>query len=230
MTKQNILIIDDDEKLNNLLKNYLTGFGFEVTSCTHPLSGLKIMDSSHPHLVILDIMMPEMDGFTVCREIRKNHSTPVIMLTARGDVMDRIVGLELGADDYLPKPFEPRELLARVQTILRRATGQYNPAVKLVFEGLEILPDRQIATLNGKTLDLTTMEFQLLQLLAEKRGRIVTRDHIMDSLRGVDWSAFDRSVDVAISRLRQKLQDDPRSPRFIKTVWGTGYMFICQEP
>lgn len=230
MIKQNILIIDDDEKLNSLLKNYLTGFGFEVTSCTNPLSGLKAMDTSHPHLVILDIMMPEMDGFTVCREIRKNYNTPVIMLTARGDVMDRIVGLELGADDYLPKPFEPRELLARIQTILRRATGHYNPAAKLVFEGLEIVPDRQVATLNGKTLDLTTMEFQLLLLLAEKQGRIVTRDHIMDSLRGVDWSAFDRSVDVAISRLRQKLNDDPKSPRFIKTIWGAGYMFICQEP
>lgn len=229
MTKQNILIIDDDEKLNNLLKNYLTGFGFEVTSCTNPLSGLKAMDSAHPHLVILDIMMPEMDGFSVCREIRKKYATPVIMLTARGEVTDRIVGLEIGADDYLPKPFEPRELLARIQTILRRATGHYNPAVKFVFEELEIEPDKLAASLNGKIIDLTTMEFQLLQLLAEKRGRIVTREHLMESLRGVDWSAFDRSVDVAISRLRQKLHDDPKSPRFIKTIWGTGYMFIGQE-
>jgi two-component system phosphate regulon response regulator OmpR len=229
MTKQNILIIDDDEKLNNLLKNYLTGFGYTVISCSHPQAGLKVLHADQPDLIILDIMLPDMDGFAVCREIRKNHTTPVIMLTARGDVMDRIVGLELGADDYLPKPFEPRELLARIQTILRRATGHYNPAVKLVFEELEIEPDKQVATLNGKILDLTTMEFQLLQLLAEKRGRIVTRDLIMDSLRGVDWSAFDRSVDVAISRLRQKLHDDPKSPRFIKTIWGTGYMFICQE-
>ena len=229
MATQKILIIDDDEKLNKLLTSYLSGFGFAVSSCTNPLSGLKAMDSSLPDLVILDIMLPEMDGFAVCREIRKKYTTPVIMLTARGDVTDRIVGLEIGADDYLPKPFEPRELLARIQTILRRATGYYNPAASLKFEELEIVPEKQLVMLNGKTLDMTTMEFQLLFLLAEKRGRIVTRDHIMDSLRGADWSAFDRSIDVAVSRLRQKLQDDPRSPRFIKTVWGTGYMFIGHE-
>jgi DNA-binding response OmpR family regulator len=229
MINNKILIIDDDEKLNGLLTSYLTGFGYMINACRNPAAGLKALETFAPDLIILDIMLPDMDGFAVCREIRKKYTTPVIMLTARGDVTDRIVGLELGADDYLPKPFEPRELQARIQTILRRAGGYYNPAASLKFEELEIVPDKQLVLLNGKTIDMTTMEFQLLHLLAVKKGRIVTRDHIMDSLRGIDWLAFDRSVDVAVSRLRQKLHDDPRSPRYIKTIWGTGYMFIGHE-
>lgn len=226
---QTLLIIDDDKKLNDLLKSYLAGFGYKVTSSFTPSGGLQIMTDTLPDLVILDIMLPEMDGFAVCREIRKKYTTPIIMLTARGDVTDRIVGLEMGADDYLPKPFEPRELLARIQTILRRVNGQYKPEGPLKFEELEIIPDKQVVVLNGKILDMTTMEFQLLMLLAERKGRIVTRDQIMESIRGADRLAFDRSIDVAVSRLRQKLQDDPKSPRYIKTVWGTGYMFIGQE-
>jgi two-component system phosphate regulon response regulator OmpR len=229
MSKQKILIIDDDEKMNGLLQGYLTGFDYEVVTCIYPASGLLKIKQYEPDLIILDVMLPDMDGFTVCREIRKDCAIPVIMLTARGDVTDRIVGLELGADDYLPKPFEPRELVARIQTILRRASNQYNPAQTLKFEHLEIIPEKQMAILDGENMDMTTMEFQLLNLLAEKRGRIITRDQIMDSLRGIDWSAFDRSVDVAVSRLRQKLKDDPKTPRFIKTIWGTGYMFIGHE-
>ena len=224
MAKQNILIIDDDEKMNSLLQSYLAGFGYEVTTCTHPSAGLQKIKSYQPDLIILDVMLPDMDGFSVCREIRKEYAIPVIMLTARGDVTDRIVGLELGADDYLPKPFEPRELVARIQTILRRISNQYNPTTSLKFDHLEIFPEKQLATLNGEAIDITTMEFQLLNLLAERRGRIVTRDQIMDSLRGIDWS-----VDVAVSRLRQKLKDDPKTPHFIKTIWGTGYMFIGHE-
>jgi two-component system phosphate regulon response regulator OmpR len=229
MTKLKILIIDDDEKMNRLLQTYLTGFGYEVTACTNPLSGLQKIRSYLPDLIILDIMLPDMDGFTACREIRKDYVTPIIMLTARGDVTDRIVGLELGADDYLPKPFEPRELVARIQTILRRVSNRHNLSVPLRFDHLEIIPSKQMAILDGKTLDITTMEFQLLYLFAEKRGRIVTREQIMDNLRGIDWTAFDRSVDVAVSRLRQKLNDNPKVPRFIKTIWGTGYMFIGHE-
>ena len=224
-----ILIIDDDEKLNNLLKTYLSGFGFTMTSCTNPATGLKTMDSFLPDLIILDIMLPGMDGFTVCREIRKKSAVPVIMLTARGEVTDRIVGLELGADDYLPKPFEPRELQARIQTILRRASGNVGPVAALVFHDLEIIPEKQLVILEGKSLEMTTMEFQLLLMLASKKGRIITRDQIMDNLRGADWLAYDRSIDVAISRLRQRLNDDPKSPRFIKTIWGTGYMFIGND-
>jgi len=229
MAKPKILIIDDDEKMNGLLQNYLTGFGYEVVACTNPLAGLQKIRQYIPDLIILDVMLPDMDGFSVCREIRKNHSIPIIMLTARGDVTDRIVGLELGADDYLPKPFEPRELVARIQTIMRRVSNQYNPSVSLRFEHLELVPEKQMAILDGETIDITTMEFQLLNLLAERCGRVVTREQIIDSLRGIDWSAFDRSVDVAMSRLRQKLKDDPKSPRFIKTIWGNGYMFIGHE-
>ena len=229
MAKQNILIIDDDEKMNSLLQSYLSSFGFEVIASTHPSEGLQKIKSCQPDIIILDVMLPDMDGFAVCREIRKEHAIPIIMLTARGDVTDRIVGLELGADDYLPKPFEPRELVARIQTILRRVSNQYNPTTSIKFDHLEIFPEKQLATIDGEAIDITTMEFQLLNLLAERRGRIVTRDQIMDGLKGIDWSAFDRSVDVAVSRLRQKLRDDPKSPRFIKTIWGTGYMFIGHE-
>jgi two-component system phosphate regulon response regulator OmpR len=229
MASQKILIIDDDEKMNGLLQNYLSGFGFETVACIHPSEGLGKIRSYLPDLIILDIMLPDMDGFSVCREIRKEYTTPVIMLTARGDVTDRIVGLEIGADDYLPKPFEPRELVARIQTILRRISKQYDPSAVMQFDNLEIIPDRQIAVVDGEIVDVTTMEFRILNLLASKRGRIVTRDQIMDNNRGIDLSVFDRSVDVAVSRLRQKIGDDPKSPRFIKTVWGTGYMFIGHE-
>jgi DNA-binding response OmpR family regulator len=229
MPKQKLLIIDDDEKMNGLLHNYLMGFGYEVITCTHPVPGLQKIKTCLPDLIILDIMLPDMDGFAVCREIRKDYAIPVIMLTARGDVTDRIVGLELGADDYLPKPFEPRELVARIQTILRRVTQQYNPSAALRFSRLEIIPEKQMVTLDGEIIEITIMEFQLLHLLAEKRGRIVTREQIMDSLRGIDWSAFDRSVDVLVSRLRQRLKDDPKNPQFIKTIWGTGYKFIGDE-
>jgi DNA-binding response OmpR family regulator len=224
-----LLIIDDDEKMNGLMCSYLAGFGYEVNTCTHPLLGLQKIKSGSPDLVILDIMLPDMDGFTVCKEIRKQYAVPVIMLTARGDVTDRIVGLELGADDYLPKPFEPRELVARIQTILRRASQQYSPSAVLRFKRLEIFPEKQMVTLDGEPIEITIMEFQLLQLLAEKHGRIVSREHILDNLRGIDWSAFDRSVDVLVSRLRQRLKDDPKNPQFVKTIWGTGYMFIGDE-
>jgi len=223
------LIIDDDIKMNGLLQSYLSGFAYEVIASTHPSDGLRKIKTFIPDLIILDIMLPEMDGFTVIREIRKEHEIPVIMLTARGDITDRIVGLELGADDYLPKPFEPRELVARIQTILRRVSKQSDPAASIKYDNLEIIPEKQMAIVDGEAIDISTMEFQLLYLLITRRGRIVTRDQIMDNLRGIDWSAFDRSVDVAVSRLRQKLRDNPKSPRFIKTIWGTGYMFIGHE-
>ena len=229
MPSQKILIIEDDEKMNGLLQNYLAGFGFDIVSCVHPSEGLVKIRTYMPDLIILDIMLPDMDGFAVCREIRKDYATPVIMLTARGDVTDRIVGLEIGADDYLPKPFEPRELVARIQTILRRISKPYGQAGALRFDHLEIIPEKQMVIVDGVSVDFTTMEFQILNLLASKCGRIITRDQIMDNIRGVDWAAFDRSIDVAVSRLRQKLGDDPKAPRFIKTIWGTGYMFIGHE-
>lgn len=220
-----ILIIDDDKKLNNLLSDYLAKFGFKVTTATHPEDGLKILKRELPDIIILDIMLPDMDGFEVCKEIRKAYSVPIIMLTARGEVTDRIVGLELGADDYLPKPFEPRELVARIQSVLRRSSSILKSDI-IKFGKLVVDMEKHSAILDGKDVDLTTMEFEILSLLVRNPGRVLTRDRIMDSIRGIEWKAFDRSVDVLMSRLRQKLNDAPKQPSFIKTIWGVGYMFI----
>jgi DNA-binding response OmpR family regulator len=220
-----ILIIDDDAKLNQLLKDFLKDFGFDVVTATHPAKGLKALKQASPDLVILDIMLPEMDGFEVCRAIRQTSSVPIIMLTARGEVTDKVVGLELGADDYLAKPFEPRELVARIQSVLRR-TKQPGDNQTLTFERLIIDLDKHIALLDGDPVDLTTNEFAALAVLARNAGKVLNRDQILQELRGMDCDAFNRSVDIAVSRLRQKLNDDPKSPEFIKTVWGTGYVFI----
>jgi DNA-binding response OmpR family regulator len=222
--KEKILVIDDDEKLNQLLKDYLCNYGYHVHTVAHPSDGLDIIRRECPDLIILDIMLPDMDGFKVCREIRKISNVPIIMLTARGDVTDRIVGLELGADDYLPKPFEPRELLARIQSILRRSSLQ--PLSIIRFQGLEVDLEKHTVILFDKKIILTTMEFELLRLFIENPGKVLTRDCIMDSIRGLDWSTFDRSVDVLLSRLRQKLNDDPKDPKWILTVRSAGYKFI----
>jgi DNA-binding response OmpR family regulator len=226
--KKTILIIDDDEKLNRLLKDYLGNQGYLVLCTTHPDDGLKKLKAQSPHLVILDIMLPDMNGFEVCKVIRRTSTVPILMLTARGEVTDKVVGLELGADDYLAKPFEPRELVARIQSILRR-TQQALINAKRRFGPLVIEFQKRIATLENEPLDLTTTEFQVLSLLVENPGAVLTRDQIMDALRGIECEAFNRSIDIIMSRLRQKLKDDPKSPDFIKTVWGTGYVFITEE-
>ena len=223
-----ILIIDDDRKLNNLLSDYLLKFGFKVTAVTRPDDGLKILKRELPDIIILDIMLPDMDGFEVCREIRKEYSVPIIMLTARGEVTDRVVGLELGADDYLPKPFEPRELVARIQSVLRRSSKDFKSDI-IKFGKLVVDIEKHAVLLDGKNVDLTTMEFEILSLFMRNPGKVFTRNQIMDRIRGIEWEAFDRSVDVLISRLRQKLNDDPKKPSFIKTIWGTGYKFIGEE-
>jgi DNA-binding response OmpR family regulator len=226
--KTRILIIDDDEKLNQLLHTYLGNMGYEVFSRTDPQEGLISIERDQPHLIILDVMLPKMDGFETCRKIRQQHNTPIIMLTARGETMDRVVGLEMGADDYLPKPFEPRELVARIQAILRRAQNrvvqpQHN------FGGLVVDFQKHQVLLDEELISLTTMEFACLSLLIRHAGEVLNRDQILEELRGIEWDAFNRSVDITMSRLRQKLRDDPKQPRFIKTVWGTGYMFIGVE-
>lgn len=226
--KKTILIIDDDEKLNRLLKDYLGNYGFSVESVTHPDEGMKKIKTLQPQLIILDVMLPGMNGFEVCKQIRRSHTTPILMLTARGEVADRIVGLELGADDYLAKPFEPRELVARIQSILRR-TENSPVTPKRRFGSLVIDFQKRTVLLNNEPVELTTMEFQALSLLANNAGAVMSRDQIMDALRGIEYEAFDRSVDIVMSRLRSKLLDDPKSPSFIKTVWGTGYVFIVEE-
>jgi DNA-binding response OmpR family regulator len=223
-----ILIIDDDEKLNRLLTDFLSEFGFKILTATHPEDGLKKLSRKSPDLVILDVMLPGMDGFEVCKTIRQHSLVPIIMLTARGELMDKVVGLELGADDYLPKPFEPRELVARIHSVLRRSK-KIDKTRPQFFDRLEIDFSRHIVKVDGDVADLTTNEFAALALLAGNPGKVFNRDEILQELRGIDCDAFNRSVDITMSRLRQKLNDDPKNPAFIKTVWGTGYVFVGEQ-
>lgn len=224
-----ILLIDDDEKLGGLLGTYFERFDMELTAATLPSEGLRQLAAVDPDLVILDVMLPEQDGFEVCRQIRKTSSVPIIMLTARGEVTDRIVGLELGADDYLPKPFEPRELVARIQNVLRRSGPRSDAREELKYKDLSVNLERRSVELEGEPLELTTMEYQLLALLAGNPGQTYSRDEILNELRGIDAQIFSRSVDILVSRLRQKLHDTAKQPRFIKTVWGFGYTFVGEE-
>jgi two-component system, OmpR family, response regulator len=219
-----LLLIDDDELLGPPLAAYFARAGFELQHATRPSAGLALLRGNGPgfHAAILDVMLPEMDGFELCRTIRKDSELPIIMLTARGDVMDRVVGLELGADDYLPKPFEPRELLARVQTILRRVPAGANAARPLHFEGIEINLDRRSVMRHGEIIDLTSTEFELLTLLAAAPHKVFSRDDILEKLRG--RSAEDihsRAVDILVSRLRRKLE--PLD--CIHTLRNAGYTF-----
>jgi two-component system phosphate regulon response regulator OmpR len=222
-----ILIIDDDVKLIQLLDDYFRTFGFGIKLCsaTNAQEGLDQIKRCDPSLIILDIMLPGKNGLDLCREIRQSSQVPIIMLTARGEITDRVVGLELGADDYLPKPFDPRELVARIQSVLRR-TRETPTAETVVFKGLEIDFRRRIVRLDGVEIDLSTTEFETLKVFTQHPGQVLSRDQLMDKMRGVEWAAFDRSIDVLVSRLRQKLGDDPKNPRFFKTVWGAGYAFV----
>ena len=227
--RRTILLIDDDERLIELLTRYLTQNDFNVLSATDPNQGLEILRHKKPDLMILDVMMPGKNGLDVCKEVRQTSSIPLIMLTARGDVMDRILGLEFGADDYLSKPFEARELLARIQSVLRRTTASPRIGAIIRLGPLTIDMDARSAQLQGQALDLTTSEFETLTLFATHPGRVFSRDEIMEHLRGIDWQSYHRSADVLISRLRQKLGDDPKKPAFFKTIWGSGYMFLVQK-
>ncbi|MBL8330592.1 MAG: response regulator transcription factor [Rubrivivax sp.] len=207
-----LLLIDDDEGLGPPLAAWFRRFDIVLTHATRPSAGLALLRSDRFDAVILDVMLPEMDGFELCRTIRRESSVPILMLTARGDVMDRVVGLELGADDYLPKPFEPRELLARIHTVLRRAAPASGAAPaaeprRWRFEGLEIDLDRRLVLCQGRTVDLTGTEFELLALLAAAPGRVFSRDEILDKLRGhAAEDIHSRAVDILISRLRRKLE------------------------
>ncbi|MEP6732264.1 MAG: response regulator transcription factor [bacterium] len=224
MSTTRVLIIDDDERLTAVLGEYLAGFGFSVSAASHPDAGLRAIRADPPDLLILDVMLPGMDGLAVCRKVRETSRLPIIMLTARGDVTDRIVGLELGADDYLPKPFEPRELVARMQAVLRRGTEDVADVVRA--GSVEVNWTTRSATRDGQVLDLTTAELELLGLLIRNRGRVLSRERIMEGTHGINWEAYDRSIDVLVSRLRQKLGDDSKRPTLIRTVRGVGYSFI----
>ncbi len=224
---QKILIIDDDEQLTELIEEFLSSFNYDVVSKHIPEKGIEYLNKNDVDLVVLDVMMPEMDGFQVLRKIRETSAIPVVMLTAKGDVSDRIVGLELGADDYMPKPFEPRELLARIQSILRRSQAPESMLDILEFnEGLVIDKLRQEVTFKGEIVQLSTTEIEALVLLAEHAGEVLDRDFLVESIRGIHWQAFDRSVDVLISRMRTKLSKVTKSEELIKTIHGIGYKFV----
>lgn len=219
-----ILLIEDDPRLAEMVKNYLGGAGFYVTVAAKGQAGITALARDSYDALILDLMLPDMDGLDVCRRIRDKSDTPILMLTARGDAMDRVVGLELGADDYLPKPFEPRELLARLKAILRRGTSRRTADV-LRFGRLEIDIDAREARLAGEPCALTSYQFALLLLLAQHAGRVMSRDAIMESMKSEPLEAFDRSIDVHISRIRSAIEDDARKPRRVLTIRGAGYVF-----
>ena len=224
-----ILIIDDDIKLTDLLEEFLSENKFQTKSLHESIKALEVIDKYVPDLIILDITLPEMDGFQVLRTIRKEHETPVIMLTARGEISDRVVGLDLGADDYMPKPFEPRELLARINSILRRVNEPSSLIDILEFEGLYIDKMKQEVLLDKQSIHLSTTEFEALVLIAEHAGETLDREFLVENLRGIQWQSFDRSIDVLVSRLRSKLGETPERTRFIKTVHGVGYIFIASK-
>jgi DNA-binding response OmpR family regulator len=222
-----LLMIDDDVDLNNLLTEYLARFGHRLVTVTRAADGWRELRRDGADLIILDVMLPDKDGFAMCREIRSELDIPIIMLTARGEVADRIVGLELGADDYVPKPFEPRELVARIESVLRRSRERKQGLrTVLACEGLQLETETRRVVLDGNDVDLTTKEFELLRVLMESRGRVMSRDRLLERLRGLDADVYDRAIDMLVSRLRHKLGDDSRAPRFIKTVWQTGYQFV----
>ena len=224
---EKILVIDDDIQLSTLIQEFLGTFNYEVKIMHEPNSALQFLEKNKMDLVILDIMLPGIDGFQALRKIRGYSQIPVIMLTARGEVTDRIVGLELGADDYLAKPFEPRELLARIQSILRRSTSPGTMVDILDFEHLSINKLKQEVSLDGEILHLSTSEYEALLLFAENPGKVMDREIMVESLRGITWQSYDRSVDVLVSRLRNKLGDTTDQIRFIKTIHGIGYKFIA---
>jgi DNA-binding response OmpR family regulator len=224
MTK--ILIIDDDRKHSELMQAYFKRFGINLVCAYEAEEGFRKLRREEPDLLLLDVMLPGKDGFEICREVRKTSNIPIIMLTARGDVIDRVSGLELGADDYIGKPFEPRELVARVQAILRRAESAGSTLGMLEFDGMTIDTESRTVEVDDKPVSLTSMEYELLLILARRHGRKLSRDDILSELRGIDAAILTRSVDIMVSRLRQKLGDSVKPARFIQTVWGYGYSFV----
>lgn len=220
-----VLYIEDDERLARLTAQYLESHGLRVTIAANGDDGLALALKQPPDVVLLDLMLPGLGGLEICRRLREKVDTPIIMVTAHGEEPDRIVGLEGGADDYIAKPFSSRELLARIRAQARRARGEVGPQAQAIVVGdLRIEPQGMRATVSGRELALTTYEFTLLKALAERAGRVLSREQLMDMVRGNAEEAFDRSIDVHISHLRQKLGDDPRNPRLLKTVRGAGYM------
>ena len=221
-----VLIIDDDTRLSAMLSDYLSNAGFSVRCAATGNMGLAELSRLPPAAVILDVMLPDSDGFEMCRKIRATNDVPILMLTAKGEETDRIVGLELGADDYMPKPFSPRELLARLKAILRRSQAASAPQSEVMrFGNLEIDLGSRSVRLDAKDFALTSYQFDILVALAKNAGRVLSRDQLMDLVKGEELEAFDRSIDVHISRIRSLIETDPKHPKRIITVRGAGYVF-----
>jgi OmpR family response regulator RpaB len=230
MSCAKLIIIDDDLRLGSILSEYLVKYNHDVCYESVPEKGIELIKEREFDLLILDIMMPGMDGFEVCKALRKFSNIPILFLSARTETTDRIVGLELGADDYLVKPFEPRELLARVESIIRRARGgQVSPASPKELAGVRLEPSSMEAYLNEEKLELTSMEFMALEFLISNNHKIISRDELIAHLQGDEVEVFGRSIDILISRLRNKLGDDTKKPKFIKTVRGQGYRFLGRD-
>jgi DNA-binding response OmpR family regulator len=219
-----ILLIEDDRRLAEMVSNYLGEAGFQTAISRTGSGGIALHDREPFDVLILDLMLPDMDGLDVCRRIREKSETPILMLTARGDAMDRVVGLEMGADDYLPKPFEPRELLARLRALLRRSKSERKTDI-LRFGRLEIDTGARQIRLDGEERTITSYQFALLQSLAQNAGRVLSRDALMNLLKSEPLEAFDRSIDVHVSRIRAAIEDDPKKPKRVITVRGAGYVF-----
>lgn len=226
---KNVLIIDDDQDLTARLKDYFAQFELTLLCAPRPSIGLSMFAQHNIDVVLLDVMLPEQDGFSLCKELRAKSNVPIIMLTARGELTDRVLGLEIGADDYLAKPFEPRELVARVEVLMRRQQKQVAVADEIRFPGLSIKPEQHQVLLEGNEVNLTGMEFRLLVLLAKNGGRIFNRDDILNELKGIDADVYSRSIDILLSRLRQKLNDNVSAPKYIKTIRNLGYCFIAKR-
>jgi two-component system phosphate regulon response regulator OmpR len=222
---ERILIVEDDPRLAEMLHEYLGQAGFGVTVAALGATALEKLSETDYDAVVLDLMLPDMDGLNVCRQLRAKYDTPVLMLTARGDAVDRIVGLELGADDYLPKPFEPRELVARLRAIMRRRMRGTTDEKSLHFGRLELDTAARAVRLDGKPCELTGYQFDLLVALAKNAGRVLSREVLMDQVKGEEFESFDRSIDVHISRIRAVIEDNPKKPRRIITVRAAGYVF-----
>jgi len=223
-----ILIIDDDKELTDLLQEFLGEHKYSTSVFQNPLEGLEFLKTNDSDLLLLDIMLPEMDGLQVLRTIRESSEIPILMLTAKGDVSDKVVGLELGADDYLAKPFEPRELLARIQSILRRVKFSNSMVDIIEFDGLIVNKVKEEVELDGEVVHLSTSEFEALSLFVDNNNEVLDREFLVENLRGIQWQTFDRSVDVLVSRLRHKLGETPTRTRFLKTIHGVGYKFVAK--
>jgi two-component system, OmpR family, phosphate regulon response regulator OmpR len=226
-----ILLVEDDPRLAEMLQDYLGQAGFEVTVATLGAVALEQLSKTHFDAVVLDLMLPDMDGLDVCRRLRPQSDTPIVMLTARGDAIDRIVGLELGADDYLAKPFEPRELLARLRAVVRRRVHTAGDAQTIMrFGRLQIDVASRTALLDGQPCELTAYQFDLLMALSKNAGRVLSRETLMDLVKGEESDAFDRSIDVHISKIRAEIEDNPKKPRRIITLRNAGYLFAKAQP